>query len=112
MQNKEEKQPQAPPAEFWVHSKLHPIKFTFLCEFPYPEPGVYAVYKNEQTKLPERVHLPGIAARQLDYKLVFQDCFNSAALSLKMILERMKTEGIEIPQVTEQIFNEAFGIEK
>lgn len=111
MQQTEQQQPQGPPAEFWKIGRLRPIKFTFLSEYPYAEKGIYAIYLNEQTKEPERVYIPQIAARQLDYNLIYQDCLKVAMFALKIMLEDMKKKGIEIPKVTDEIYLEAFGKE-
>ena len=108
MQQTQQQQPQGPPAEFWKNGRLHPVKYTFLAEYPYGEKGVYAIYLNNQTKEPERVYLPHIAARQLEHNLIYQDCFDGAISALKIILESMKEKGIEIPKIKSEIFQEVF----
>jgi len=48
------------PPEFWKFGRFHLVHFTFLCEYPYETPGVYAVYLNHETKLPERIPLAAL----------------------------------------------------
>lgn len=86
----------APPV-FYQIGDIHPIKMTFLCEYPYPTPGIYAVYLNGQSKQPERVHLPTVEAFQTDYARVYARILSSARHRLKMIVEGMTAAQIEIP---------------
>jgi hypothetical protein len=88
---------QTAPSVFYKIGDIHPIKMTFWCEYPYPTPGIYAVYLNEQSKQHERVHLPTLQSFQTDYARVYNRILTSARHRLKMIVEAMTAAQIEIP---------------
>jgi len=111
-QAEQQQQQQWPPSKFWRHGRLHPIEFTFLCEYPYGDKKSYAIYLNQQTKEPERIYLPHIEAYNLDYNFVYQYCFKGAISSLEIILDSMNKKGIEIPKVKSGIFEVLFGKEE
>ncbi len=83
------------PETFYLVGDIHPIKMTFLCEYPYQTPGIYAVYLNGQTKQPERVHIPTIHGFQLDRERVFERVLKNAKNRLEIIVEQMKKEGLK-----------------
>lgn len=91
---------QTAPSVFYQIGDIHPVKMTFLCEYPYPTPGIYAVYLNGQSKQPERVHLPTIESFQTDYARVYNRILTSARRRVKMIVESMTAAQIEIPAET------------
>lgn len=71
------------PLVFYKFGEIEPIKFTFLCA--YPCNSNYAVYLNEQTKLPERVHHSDII--HFDYDDCFEKILNAAKSTVDLILK-------------------------
>jgi hypothetical protein len=86
-----------PPSTFYRMGDLHPIKMTFLCDFPYPTPVIYAVYLNCKTKQPERVHLPTIVDWQLNHETVYTRILNMTRSRLNFIVDTMNSLNYEIP---------------
>lgn len=75
------------PKVFYKVDRRQPHKFTFLCDYPYCD-GMYAVYLNEQTKLPERIHYSEINFES--YDLCFEVILKQAEVTVETIKNRIK----------------------
>ena len=87
-------QPLNAPQTFYLPGDLYPIEMTYLCEYPYQTPGVYAIYLNAQTKQPQRVYLPSIRAELLSRELVFKGILKTAQEREASIRKTMQEEGL------------------
>lgn len=86
-----------PPSKIYLPDPngVDPIELTFLCEYPYQTPGIYAVYLNGQSKQPERIYLPAIDSDVLSRDKTWQMMYSSAKRRLDMITAAMESEGVK-----------------
>lgn len=76
------------PKVFFKVDRLQPREFTFLCNYPYCA-GAYAIYLNEQTKLPERIHYSEINSSYETYELCFDEILKRAETAVETIKNRI-----------------------
>lgn len=95
------------PSFFWKVGP-RPIKFSFLSDYPHGEKGSYAVYLNEQTKLPERIYIEHITDRHLNYSAVLNDCLHSTLFATTLLLDRMIEDEIDFDDKSILLLNRCF----